>query len=245
MMNLSLETKKLIKEGSLFARLTHEYTSFFSAEKVGFNEEDRDVLVEHCNDPDHTDWFFDRFWKHCYIVNIFFGGAPYSCDREYKIAVNNIDLVSLSRASHYLMDVGCVFHTTLSGQFSHIRYEATLDEHVDEIFNLIDIDSIQPMVIDNVEDAVVSLAVSTNARQSTVFEYLGNNDFEGLIPETVDNLSEVIAYTAGLYNKFIDDVNNGVTYEIPYESGFNPLIIIGLVVSLPFAFVYFSKEDKG
>jgi len=243
-MNLSLETKKLAKEGGLFARLTHEYTAFFSADKVGFNEDDKNILVEHCNDSDYMDWFFDRFWKHFYIVSLGFGGAPFSCDREYKLAVNNNDLVLLSRASHYLMDVGCVFHTTLSGQFSHIPYEMALDEHVDEIFNFIDIDSIQPMVIDSVNDAVLTLAVSTNARISTVFEYILNDDFEGLIPETVNNISEVISYTAGLYNKFIDDVEDDVIYEIPYEAGFNPLIIIGLVLSMPFAFVYFSKEQK-
>jgi len=243
-MFLDLEIKNLLKQGSLFSRFTHEYTSAYASDKVGLSDDDKNILVEHCNDPDHTDWFFDRFWKHCYIVNIGFGGAPFSCDREYKLAVNNNDLVSLARASHYLMDVGCVFHTTFSGQTLHIPYEIALDEHVDELFSLINIGTIQPIVVDNVDDAVVNLAVSTNARQSTVFEYLGNNDFEGLIPETISNLSEVIAYTAGLYNKFIDDVANGVTYEIPYEAGFNPLIIISLIISMPFAFVYFLKETK-
>ena len=112
-----------LKKGALFSRLTHEAVSEVASIKAGFSQEETDVLVSHSNDPDYQDWFFDRFWKHFYDVGSGFGGAPGSGEMQYMRSVNGDDLVLLSCASHYLMDVGCLFHTTFSYQWHHLWYE--------------------------------------------------------------------------------------------------------------------------
>ena len=48
-------------------RLTHEAIAQHAAQDL-FSLEDTIVLVEHSNDPDRYDGYFDRFWKHFYVT---------------------------------------------------------------------------------------------------------------------------------------------------------------------------------
>lgn len=242
-MSLSYELVSLIKEGALFARLTHEETARIAGEKAEFQPNEIDILVEHSNDPDKYDWFFDRFWKHFYDVGIGFGGAPQSCEITYMRAVNHNDLIRLSSASHYLMDIGSVFHTTFSGQEYHLWYEQWLDDNLIEIFNLIDVDSLVPIQITNISSSVIGLARETNQHFNIIMNLIINQDYENLKIVSADILKNVIEYNWGLYNKFIEDITNGVFYDVPIEAGMNQLLIAGMLVGL-LLYIYQRKKNK-
>lgn len=230
-----------LKEGVLFARLAHERIANIAAEKVGFSQDIVSILIEHSNDPDKEDWGFDRFWKHFYDPVGNSGGAPISCERTYQLAVNKNDLVGLSKASHYLMDVGCVFHTTFLGQGWHLRYERWIDDNIDEIISMIDLDSIESIIIDNIANTMVELAEKTNARYYVIVDDIKKENYDDLKRETAEDLKDVIAYTCGLYSKFIKDIGGGTNYPIYREMGLN---IIMLPLLLLASFVIYNEYKK-
>lgn len=230
-----------IKTGSLFWRLAHERIAGLAGEKADFTIEEIEVLIDHSNDPDSYDWFLDRFWKHFYEVGIGFGGAPQSCEYKYKLAVNENNFIFLSHSSHYLMDVGCVFHTTIYGQGYHLWYERWIDENIEEIISMINIEEIQPIIIDEISPAVIELATKTNSRYYRIIEYLSQENYDMLKIETADNLKEVISYLWGLYLKFIQDINDGVQYEIRAEITPTKLMLIALFISVPIVAYHLFK----
>lgn len=221
---------KTIKPGSLYARQTHEYLAFYASSQI-FQEEIANILADNANLPDYEDWFLDRFWKHMYDVSSNSGLAPYSCDRAYKISINNQNYIWLARASHYLMDIGCVFHTSFSYQEYHLFYEQWVDENLTDIIALIG--TINPIVIVDVKQSTIDLAIETHMYLEQIVSLLQSHDYDALKQITATILGAVTSYLIGIYNKYVEDVANNVFYEIPPDIGLNTSAAIGLSFLAP------------
>jgi hypothetical protein len=229
-----------LKLGALFNRVSHQYITQIAAETAGFQGNDVQILVDHCNDPDGFDFLFDRYWKHLYDVPNMSGGAPKSCDIDYKMAVNENNLKKLSWASHYLEDCGCFFHTTINYQEYHLSYEQWVDDNINTIISMMN--GITPYIIDDVEEAVKQLATTINGREQFIFSYFSTGDYENLLIETAENLKETINYLSGMYIKYIDDVNQSVIYEIPFQLDLTSIAFMFIAISLPF--LLFMPEPR-
>lgn len=184
-----------------------------------FTPEQIQILVNNVNKPDDHDYVLDRLWKHSYIVPSNFGNAPGTCLRCYADAVNNQNFESLAWASHYLQDVGCVFHTTLRGQSHHIWYETTMDGYSDEFLIKLGQENLSSIEIKNIEESVVDLATSSYRYEIALLDAIKNNDFEQICDITYDRIVETTQYTMGLYAKYKNDL--GITIKTPMEPSLN------------------------
>jgi len=216
----------------LFNTLTHKYCVQKAALETGlFNDDEINILVDYCMEPDMVDTGPDRHWKHFYDVSSGFGGAPSMAEKKYMEAVNNKDLRALSNSSHYVADAGCLFHTTLRGQNLHIPYEEWIDENIDKITHYIQ--SIYDYDYDNIKKLAIELAIRTYDRYDIIVDNFINNNHTELSIETADNLSDVISSMKNLFENYYYDVENGVTYDVPFVPSLEMLLFLPFALCVP------------
>ena len=66
------------------------------------------------------------------------------------------------------------------------------------------------------------------------YNEIETEDYYNLKIETTSNLSDVATYTQSLFIKYLSDIENAVTYDVPDETGYNNLATALLLIFAPF-----------
>jgi hypothetical protein len=126
----------------LWTQYTHQWIAFKAGEAMNMGQPYLTIFWNYSAAPDDEDWGWDRFYKHVYDPYYNWGGAPDACKEKVDSAIyyavwgGDLEMAyqELGRASHYLMDVGNPYHSSLwpPDKVRHDFYESLVHSKFDD-----------------------------------------------------------------------------------------------------------------
>jgi len=216
--------------GILWTQYTHQWIAYEAGRAMGLSGTYLYIFWNYSAAPDDEDQGWDRLYKHVYDPVYNWGGAPDACKEKVDSAIyyayleGDLEMAyqELGRATHYLMDVGNPYHSSLwpTDKARHDLYEQTVHEKLsnNDEWNLRQIAYNAPKItVTDPAQAVKELADISNDYRNELDKTMAEVPQGGLIVVDEEKMKqitqELVRITAG-YVKGLIEYYNEQAYHV-------------------------------